>query len=126
MIKVTAETRLADLAVEIKDRNDKLTLVTKEISTLSSFLAVTSDERREIAAQERDTQKLTDQYSRDLQKVKYEQGNHTVFLCGAVLNGQLIRDNWSKSCSFSEISQFLNGIFKADFFKQAQLSQSVL
>ena len=54
MIKVTAETRLADLAVEIKDKNDKLTLVTKEISTLSSFLTVTSDERREITAQERD------------------------------------------------------------------------
>ena len=89
MIKVTAETRLADLAVEIKDKNDKLTLVTKEISTLNSFLAVTSDERREIAAQERDTQKLTDQYLRDLQKVKYKQGNHVV-LCGAVLNGQPI------------------------------------
>ena len=67
---MASETRLADLVVEIKNLKDKLTAVTKEISTLSSFLAVTSDERREIKAQERDVQKLMDQYTSDLQQVK--------------------------------------------------------
>ena len=90
MIKVTAETRLADLAVEIKDKNDKLTLVTKEISTLSSLLSVTSDEWREIAAQEMDVQTLVSQHETDLQKVKYKQRNH-VALVRAVLNGQPIQ-----------------------------------
>ena len=59
--------------MELKEENDKLTQIKKEIASKSSFLGVSLDECRELEDQEKYMKKQMEQYSSQLKKVGWYQ-----------------------------------------------------
>ena len=69
--QISREVALQEFDVDMKYANDKLTLIKTQISTLNGFVAVVSDEHREMASQEEDTKRLLDQYFGHLKQVGF-------------------------------------------------------
>ena len=55
--------------MEIKEENDNLTQINKEIASKSSILEVLLDEHREIGDQGKDIKTQSEQYTSQLEKV---------------------------------------------------------
>ena len=69
--QISREKVLLEFDVKVKYAKDNLTSIKTRIATLNGFVAVVSDEHREMASQEEDIKKLLDQYFGHLQQVGF-------------------------------------------------------